>query len=680
MLADSLREPLGTGLVSDWPPRATNDSIPVGTEHAFSRRYLANSQRKLGLWTEDIEVQHFHKYFSQKNTCPYTSVWLPCDEIASRRRLAADDSPYCGPVRPFSRRCRISWEFLFKVMLAKPLPVLYRLMLRRRTRLIAVDLRPIGNSGRAWLDNSPPTFANRVRLPTRSLQDFRMWELCRTIPLVGGFSRGSPIPALRFIPHLASPASALKISIPLHTGASAVCSLAVALHLAVIGFTKCFLASKSAIGSDAGRTGLLYFDPITKRRKNILEVEPQNGFRKAVSNREWSISPPELHPRALYRYIGDLTQVWAAGRRPQDRCILPRGRLPRSWLGRGKGGVVRITNKGWNRKQTREEVRLVEHKSFKGKRKGGMENNNLPHSVIRGVCVFASPRPDGRGGTTWDILVCPRGLCDLADSRTEKVPAPCEATRQTLELYRNFKIATCVTSIQIQHLYASCCSPFTATSAFSEATSRISLRLLQTKLTDPGELHQRSNVPHSCALSPDSILYKNHRPETWATNAQWLECWPSTNYNRVQSPTRSLQIFASGNRDGRCYLSAGFLGGIPFPRPYITALLHTQLASHSSALKIAFLLLISLKLLSQITAVVARRSGISQLSRIMLETTPLLHGKWRNVRFPGSARNELGRVIFSCAVPFRSKHARSAKVTRADPRKKAMLIRERSAG
>ncbi|KAJ8884567.1 hypothetical protein PR048_016424 [Dryococelus australis] len=45
--------------------------------------------------------------------------------------------------------------------------------------------------------------------------DSHMWESCRVIPLVGGFSRGSPAPSARFIPvllhtHLASPSSALK--------------------------------------------------------------------------------------------------------------------------------------------------------------------------------------------------------------------------------------------------------------------------------------------------------------------------------------------------------------------------------------------------------------------------------------------------------------------------------------
>ncbi|KAJ8886188.1 hypothetical protein PR048_012397 [Dryococelus australis] len=43
---------------------------------------------------------------------------------------------------------------------------------------------------------SPPTNANRVRFPAGSHPDIRMWELCRMMPLVDGFSLGSPVPAV----------------------------------------------------------------------------------------------------------------------------------------------------------------------------------------------------------------------------------------------------------------------------------------------------------------------------------------------------------------------------------------------------------------------------------------------------------------------------------------------------
>ncbi|KAJ8866734.1 hypothetical protein PR048_032595 [Dryococelus australis] len=48
-----------------------------------------------------------------------------------------------------------------------------------------------------WLACPPPTKVNRVQSPDGPLPDFHMWESCRTMSLVGGFSRGFPVhPAL----------------------------------------------------------------------------------------------------------------------------------------------------------------------------------------------------------------------------------------------------------------------------------------------------------------------------------------------------------------------------------------------------------------------------------------------------------------------------------------------------
>ncbi|KAJ8890568.1 hypothetical protein PR048_010077 [Dryococelus australis] len=46
---------------------------------------------------------------------------------------------------------------------------------------------------RSWLDYSHPTKANQFRFPAGSPSHFPMRELCQTMPLVDGFSRGSPI-------------------------------------------------------------------------------------------------------------------------------------------------------------------------------------------------------------------------------------------------------------------------------------------------------------------------------------------------------------------------------------------------------------------------------------------------------------------------------------------------------
>ncbi|KAJ8870270.1 hypothetical protein PR048_029291 [Dryococelus australis] len=63
---------------------------------------------------------------------------------------------------------------------------------------------------------SPPTKVNRVRSPAGSLPDFRMLEPCRTMPLVGGFSRGSPVspaPSLRCCSILTSRPTSIIINV-----------------------------------------------------------------------------------------------------------------------------------------------------------------------------------------------------------------------------------------------------------------------------------------------------------------------------------------------------------------------------------------------------------------------------------------------------------------------------------
>ncbi|KAJ8881126.1 hypothetical protein PR048_017599, partial [Dryococelus australis] len=79
--------------------------------------------------------------------------------------------------------------------------------------LLILDV--MGPAVTEWLDCSPPTKTNRVQSPAGPLPDFRKWESCRTKPLVGGFSRGSPISSRPCIPalfhcNLVSPLSALK--------------------------------------------------------------------------------------------------------------------------------------------------------------------------------------------------------------------------------------------------------------------------------------------------------------------------------------------------------------------------------------------------------------------------------------------------------------------------------------
>ncbi|KAJ8878055.1 hypothetical protein PR048_022518 [Dryococelus australis] len=88
--------------------------------------------------------------------------------------------------------------------------------LSARPGKIADTLVRLGTAVAERLTCSPTTKANRVHSPAGS-PDFREWELCRTMPLVSGFSRGSTVSPpfhSRIAPYSPrSPSSALKISL-----------------------------------------------------------------------------------------------------------------------------------------------------------------------------------------------------------------------------------------------------------------------------------------------------------------------------------------------------------------------------------------------------------------------------------------------------------------------------------
>ncbi|KAJ8873463.1 hypothetical protein PR048_024281 [Dryococelus australis] len=69
-----------------------------------------------------------------------------------------------------------------------------------------------------------------------------------------------------------------------------------------------------------------------------------------------------------------------------------------------------------------------------------------------------------------------------------------------------------------------------------------------------------------------------------------LACSPPPKSRRTGfNPRPGRRISACGNRVGQCHWSANFLGDLPFPRPFIPALLNTHLTLPSSALKTSLL-------------------------------------------------------------------------------------------
>ncbi|KAJ8896904.1 hypothetical protein PR048_002250 [Dryococelus australis] len=111
----------------------------------------------------------------------------------------------CDPYVPYTEHFLRAYKNLFQYCKTPfaPLPQVFS-----RTKGAAVAER---------LDCSHPTKANRVQSPAWSLPDFRKWESCWTMPLVGGisrFSRESPFSsALAFRHCLISPSSALETSL-----------------------------------------------------------------------------------------------------------------------------------------------------------------------------------------------------------------------------------------------------------------------------------------------------------------------------------------------------------------------------------------------------------------------------------------------------------------------------------
>ncbi|KAJ8872518.1 hypothetical protein PR048_026124 [Dryococelus australis] len=98
--------------------------------------------------------------------------------------------------REREQRCSIRFPHLYRRDgVFSTLFSLYDRTLLRNLTLPFAARKHGGNNGATVaerLARSPPTKANRVHSPAGS-PDFRKWESCRTMPLVGGFSRGSPV-------------------------------------------------------------------------------------------------------------------------------------------------------------------------------------------------------------------------------------------------------------------------------------------------------------------------------------------------------------------------------------------------------------------------------------------------------------------------------------------------------
>ncbi|KAJ8898532.1 hypothetical protein PR048_003892 [Dryococelus australis] len=137
-----------------------------------------------------------------------------------------------------------------------------------------------------WLEHSSPTEANLVRFPVGSLPNFRNWKLCRTMPLVPGFTRGSPV-SLPFLHSGADPCLphfALTRSrwIVLDREDTSVMLRGALTHAATLGKQRRLLCDNRR-GSPRRMEDHVCLTDTTQLRRTILTKYPRRMSTRALS-------------------------------------------------------------------------------------------------------------------------------------------------------------------------------------------------------------------------------------------------------------------------------------------------------------------------------------------------------------------------------------------------------------
>ncbi|KAJ8890983.1 hypothetical protein PR048_010492 [Dryococelus australis] len=176
--------------------------------------------------------------------------------------------------QPNWRVRRLGWDACLLPLFASPLEVrtkevVYSKHLERTCR-VGAEARSGGGG-----ENKPSTKANRVQPRPGHTPDFRRWESCRTIPLVGVFSRGSPVYPRPFNPAL------------LHTRLASPTS---ALHTSMLRAAQIFsLTERIITGTEAKlrrveRTPSAHISIMSPLAKNTAESENWNYFPSIIAN------------------------------------------------------------------------------------------------------------------------------------------------------------------------------------------------------------------------------------------------------------------------------------------------------------------------------------------------------------------------------------------------------------
>ncbi|KAJ8876500.1 hypothetical protein PR048_020945 [Dryococelus australis] len=131
---------------------------------------------------------------------------LRCCKVNSVQSVQGNTGPWFGKGDweiGLNRRITASFSWDHRPLCRSPLSLVEKVSWRtdnndfEKTKIHATVC--LGAAVAKRLACSPPTKADRVQSPTGPLPGFRKWASCRTKPLVGGFSRGSPVfPTLSF--------------------------------------------------------------------------------------------------------------------------------------------------------------------------------------------------------------------------------------------------------------------------------------------------------------------------------------------------------------------------------------------------------------------------------------------------------------------------------------------------
>ncbi|KAJ8877353.1 hypothetical protein PR048_021807 [Dryococelus australis] len=439
-------------------------------------------------------------------------------------------------------------------------------------------------------------------IPGRIIPDFCMWESCRTMPLVGGFSRGSP----------ASPSLAFRR-----------CSILTSITLT--GYQDLDVKNVQIFS-------LTHFDYHHTFRKMCLFVKifsstpatapnPRASvfhlFRTArVERGDWpehlARMPLKYFPSPELSRCGPLLEqgpqgTEASATRPPCKNITfsPQNALESAVWARGSLKKFKADPKLFDsraEKSTRQEgeLKAPSHSEAQQTRRDPMSEVSTGANRVSGLSLLRlkgrevvqrklALRRRGFKVAAWLKEFCMSETCRPPTTATWALspppPPPLSAhVGNVADIASNQRVSqrTSLSPTLELHRYCLSGASLQLFAIVDVGVSQSQCEITSQKLRHVDAVRMRSTtaVPETEAVSLTSVSVFTYyycdiftRKHVNTDNVSFLFrlgaavvervfCSRSIKANRFQSPARSLRIFASGNRAGRCRSSASFLGGL----------------------------------------------------------------------------------------------------------------------